>query len=77
MDTSGNIWISYYPELFGDPPDAWMVFPSAGQFLGDVNLPRGLKILDIARDLIVGVWTDDFEVEYIRIYELKKGEASA
>jgi WD40 repeat protein len=77
VDPSGNIWISYYPKLFGTPADAWMVFSGAGRFLGDVNLPRGFKILDITTDLIVGVWKDDEGVEYIRVYEIKKGEASA
>jgi hypothetical protein len=72
VDPSGNAWVAYYPEVVRQPPSRWMVFSSSGQWLGDVDLPERMTVLDITPELIIGVWTDDFDVEYIRVYELNK-----
>jgi hypothetical protein len=73
VDPSGNIWVAYYPEVARQPASRWMVFSSSGQLLGDLDLPERMTVLDITSELIIGVWTDDFDVEYIRVYELTKG----
>jgi hypothetical protein len=73
VDTSGNTWVAYYPEVARQPSSRWMVFSSSGQLLGDLLLPERMTVFDITDKFIVGVWTDDFDVEYIRVYELTKG----
>jgi hypothetical protein len=49
------------------------VFAEAGVFLGMVDTPTGLKILDIGSDYVLGVQYDDEDVEYIQVYDLIKG----
>jgi hypothetical protein len=73
VDPSGNIWVAYYPEVARQPSSRWMVFSSSGQLLGDLDLPERMTVLDITSEFMIGVWTDDFDVEYIRVYELTKG----
>ncbi len=56
-----------------EAPADWSVFDPEGVWLGRVTLPEGLEIFEIGADYILGRWRDEFEVEYIMVYELVKG----
>ena len=48
------------------------VFDPDGIWLGTVATPRGLRVTEIGTDYVVGVWRDELDVEYIRVYDLEK-----
>lgn len=65
----GQVWVQAYA-----PPDVeptrWTVFGPEGTLLGDVELPRGLEVLDIGPDYVLGTWVDEYEVEHVRLHRI-------
>ena len=51
----------------------WSVFDGKGIPLGIVDIPTDLQVFEIGRDHVLGVWTDDLGVEYVRMYDLGSG----
>lgn len=82
LDTEGNLWVE--PEFLpGETPPPWQVFRSDGTWLGAVTMPPDLDrgfiayqapCLQIGSDFLLGVFTDEMGVEYVRMYDLVKGE---
>ena len=40
--------------------------------LGTVTMPAGFRATHIGADFVLGVWTDDDDVQYVRMYGLTK-----
>lgn len=71
VDDDGNLWVQRMPWPGAVPP-AWDVFSAQGQMLGTVTMPAGFRATQIGADFVLGVWTDDDGVEYVRTYGLTK-----
>lgn len=71
LDPDLNLWVREYTRP-GDPQMVWSVFTEAGVLLGTVDTPTGLKILDIGDNYILGLRRDEYEVEFVQLYELMK-----
>ncbi|WP_420128181.1 hypothetical protein [Longimicrobium sp.] len=71
VDQGGNLWVQQttWP---GAVPAAWDVFDGDGRLLGTVTMPAGFRATQIGADFVLGVWTDDVDVEYVRMYGLTK-----
>lgn len=71
VDSRGNVWLRAFSV---DPTTAgeWSVLDPTGRWLGQVETPPGLEIKEIGDDYVVGVWVDDLDVEYVRLYSLEK-----
>lgn len=50
----------------------WDVFDPEGRWLGGIAMPVGLEVTEIGEDYILGIWKDDLDVAYVRMYELIK-----
>ena len=47
-----------------------------GRLLGEVKLPSGCRPSPsplIGREFFMSVWVDEFDVESVRVYELRRG----
>lgn len=55
----------------GDP--RWDVFESDGRYGGVVELPARFTPFALEEDRIYGVFRDDFDVQYVRVYRLDTG----
>jgi hypothetical protein len=51
----------------------WDVFDPEGRWLTTLTLPSSFRVHDIGEDYILGVWKDDMDVEYVRMYALDRG----
>lgn len=71
VDDAGNLWVqrTAWP---GPVPAEWDVFDAEGQMLGTVRMPAGFRATQIGADFVLGVWTDEDGVEYVRTYRLMK-----
>jgi hypothetical protein len=58
-----------YP-IPGETSSRWTVFGRDGLFLGTVDLPPRLQVFEIDATSILGLWRDDLDVEYVRVYSL-------
>ena len=41
--------------------------------LASAHTPAGVRILDIGTDYVLGLWQDENDVEYVRLFRLMKG----
>ena len=80
LDSEGNLWVEPYFGLVVEPKP-FEVFSRDGTWLGSVAMPPGLDRggfpqnaprLEIGDDYILGVWRDEQDVEYVRLYRLRK-----
>ncbi len=71
LDELGWLWAEVYDF---DPrrPRQWVVFDAEGRAHGTVEIPVGLEVHWIGRDAILGVWRDEFDVEYVHRYRLDR-----
>jgi hypothetical protein len=73
-DDAGNLWVLKY-EAPGEPPGDWTIFDPEGRMLGDLTVPESFRPLHIGADFVLGVWSDELDVERVQMYGLEKGES--
>ena len=80
VDASGSLWLAPYYIVGADPPPFEVHAPD-GAWLGSVSIPPGLQrafiqyqtpYMEIGEDYVLGVWTDDLDVQYVRMYRINK-----
>ena len=72
LDRSGNLWVELGPVTEGTSVSVdYLVFDPVGALLGMVSLPP-IRVLEIGEDYVMGVHRDEFEVEYLQVYEIRK-----
>lgn len=80
LDAEGNLWVEPYFHPGEDPPP-YLVFRADGTWLGEVAMPPGFNRgfisyqapgFQIGSDFILGVWQDELDVQYVRLYGLTK-----
>ena len=71
LDVDGNLWVREYTGP-GQARAPWSVFTESGRFLGTVDMPAGLSVLDIGGDYVLGLRRDKDDVEHVQLYELIK-----
>jgi len=69
VDADGNLWVAAYRD-----ESEWSVFDARGRLLGTVEVPPGGRVLDVGHTYLLGVWTDESDVEQVRLYELLRDE---
>jgi hypothetical protein len=70
LDRGGHLWVKT-GAADGPESDSYLVFTPAGQAVGPVSVPH-VRILEIGDDYLVGVVRDEFEVQYLQVFELAK-----
>ena len=73
-DDEGRLWLPEFTvasERHGHP--SYTLISAAGEWLGKVEAPPGLRILDVARGRVLGVVRDEMDVESVVVYELIGG----
>ncbi len=71
VDDGSNMWVQQYP-IPGATIALWSVFDSTGTLLGEVEAPLGFEPYHIGDDFLLGTWHDELDVEYVRLYALRK-----
>ncbi|MXX73433.1 MAG: hypothetical protein F4Y73_16460 [Gemmatimonadetes bacterium] len=80
VDAASNLWLAPY-HIVGANPPAFEVHAPDGAWLGSVSVPPGLQrafiqyqtpYMETGEDYILGVWADDLDVQYVRMYRINK-----
>ncbi len=71
VDRMGFYWARLFSHVDSDPPE-WLVFDDEGFALGTVEFPAGFEVASIGEDYVLGKWTDQRDVEYVRRYSLNR-----
>lgn len=72
-DALGNLWVNE----FRGPADAessYTVFDADGALVGRITLPDRFEMIEVGSDYVLGTYTDDLDVEYLRVYRLDRDE---
>ena len=73
VDWDQRLWISSWPwPSRYEPSLDWTVFDREGRWLGRVQAPPGVTIVDARGDTLVGIWRDEFDVAYVQLHLLDK-----
>ena len=70
-DRTGNVWFSEY-DLSTLNVMTYFVLSREGEWLGSVTFPKEIRILQISDDRVLGVETDEFDVQAVVLYRLEK-----
>lgn len=73
-DSRGYLWVEDY-RLPGEPAPAWTVFDPEGRVLGLMDLPPGLRILEIGADYVLGLVSDNLGIERVQLWPLDRSDA--
>ena len=70
-DAEGRVWLPAYRPggRRVDAPD-YTVVSADGEWLGTVEAPPRLRVLDVADGLVLGVFRDEMDVQSVVVYEL-------
>ncbi len=71
VDGLDNLWIEGYP-IPGEDLREWSIHSKAGAGIAVLWVPSNLQLLEAGRDYVLGVWRDELDVEYVRVYSLVK-----
>jgi hypothetical protein len=71
VDRQGAVWLREHPAGDG-APSRWTVLDADGAWLGTVETPAGLAVMEVGADYVLGVWRDELDVEHVRLYRLDK-----
>ncbi|MEX0894016.1 MAG: 6-bladed beta-propeller [Gemmatimonadota bacterium] len=81
-DRAGNVWLRHFEVSHGattthhrptyDGPSTWSVVDPDGRWLGEVTTPADFTVFEIGQDHVLGMYRDEFDVEYVRVYALEK-----
>lgn len=72
-DADGYLWVRDYPEP-REAGNEWDVFGPDGRWLGSVEIPPGLDVIEIGTGYVLGVWESELGVEQVRSYPLSRGD---
>ena len=70
-DDAGRVWLGRFTVASdrGAAPSYTVLSPE-GHWLGSVDVPDGLRVLDVAGGRVLGVVKDEVDVESVVVYEL-------
>lgn len=72
-DSDGNIWIEAWPDDLNRPSFTWHLFLAESEgFVGSVEMPPRFRPVSIYSDLVVGIQTDELDVQSVRVYPILK-----
>jgi hypothetical protein len=69
----GSLWVA---EAGADEagPQRWEVIAPDGRLLGALTTPARFRPLDVGADYVAGLWHDDLDVTYLRVYRLGRAD---
>jgi len=73
-DDEGRVWLPEYAvasQRNGYP--SYAVISSSGEWLGRVDAPPGVRVLDVAGGRVLGVVKDEMDVQSVVVYKLISG----
>lgn len=71
VDPAGAIWLQRFRGMSEEgEPVQWLVLGSDGSWLGSVEIPEDFRVMDIGVDEVLGVWTDEMDVQHPQVRRL-------
>ena len=77
VDPTSAVWLRPFRGTSEEDggPEHWLVLGSDGAWLGSVEIPDGFRVMEIGVDEILGVWTDEMDVQRPQVLRLRRDGA--
>jgi outer membrane protein assembly factor BamB len=75
VDALGYLWVQEYAGPRVRDPE-WTVYDADGHVVGRVRTPDRVQLLEVGDDYVLGRLSDEFDVEYVQLWDLTRPEAS-
>ena len=72
-DADGNVWLPSYRPAYPEEGSPYTVVSPDGEWLGQVETPPRLRILDVTGGHVLGVLRDELDVQNVVVYEVVEG----
>ncbi len=72
VDDQNRLWVEEYRRPGAGAVNNWVVFDEMGIALASFSVPTDVRILDIWKDQMLAVFTDDLGIEYVRLVGIEK-----
>ena len=70
-DDAGRVWLGAFSVSYGrGAAPSFTIFSPEGHLLGSLNVPDGMRVLDVAGGRVLGVVMDEMDVESVVAWEL-------
>ena len=73
VDAGGGLWARRFTAP-GEESSAWYVFAEDGVWLGEVDMPRGVRVLEIGADYVLGVRVEHLGVASVVTFPLHRDD---
>ena len=73
VDPTGAVWLRPFlgaSERGG--PELWTVLDPSGAWLGSVGFPPRIRVTAIGTDEVLGIWSDELDVQHPRVMRLRR-----
>lgn len=70
VDPRGWVWLEPWAPAHEPDPTSWTVLGPDLEWLGEVQMPPGVRVLAIGADRVLGVWRDEFDVQMVGTWRL-------
>ncbi|MDT8369767.1 MAG: hypothetical protein RQ745_11205 [Longimicrobiales bacterium] len=71
---SGEVWLRSPSPLGPEARSAYQIFAPEGEWLGEVEFPTYLWLLEIGRDYALGLARGELDESYVELWELERRE---
>lgn len=68
VDNDQRFWVAGSEWPSRDRPSRWSVFSPEGRWLGDVEAPDRVYLVDADDDVVLGIWRDEFDVPHVQLH---------
>lgn len=70
VDREQRLWVSESEWPSDAFPTRWSIFSPDGVWLGDLETPERVRILDALGDEVLGVWHDELDVQHVQVHKV-------
>jgi hypothetical protein len=74
LDDEGYLWVGNYLRPM-ETDRRFSVFDPDGRWLTVVDVPDDIDVFEVGADYVLARWTDELDVEYVRVYGLSRPRA--
>ncbi|MCY4399713.1 MAG: hypothetical protein OXE96_10295 [Gemmatimonadetes bacterium] len=73
VDPMGAVWLLPHRGFSEEGgPEDWQVLGPNGNWLGSVEIPEGFRVTELGTDEVLGVWTDELDVQHPQVLRLSR-----
>jgi hypothetical protein len=69
-DTEGTVWVVVSSP--GDAETRLRAIGARGRVVGEVRIPRDLRVMEVGSDYVLGVYDDASSTQHLAVYRLRR-----